>query len=529
MAVLGRGERVVHGGPALAFLVVLEHREVDHPQRCPAVFKQPGLLAECTVADLDAQRTDGVVDDLFLVGAEEQQVAVLRARARQHRGQRGVVQVLYDGALQAFAARRHVVDLDVGQALGAVDLDELGVAIDFAAAQAALTTAAGHAHRDHAAFGHVGSAREDLEVHGLHHVGQFGELQLDAQVRLVRAVQMHGVGIFHDREVAQIDVRGVLEHGADHALEHVADVVLGHERGFDVDLREFGLAVGAQVLVAEALGDLVVTVKAGHHQQLLEQLRGLRQREKAAVVHAAGHQVVARAFGRGLAQHRRFDVDEPVGVEELARLHRHLVAQHQVALHGRAAQVQHAVGQAGGFAQVVVVDLERRRDGRVQDRQLVGQYLDLAALQVVVDRAFGARAHQAGHLHAEFIAQVFRHLEGRRAVRVAHDLHIAFTVTQVDEDHPTMVTATVDPAAQGHGLAHQGFGHKTAVVGTHGHTGNLSTRRRGAIQWERGRGSAVGATLGPAGTTTPMDTMYFSASSTVIFSSMQSLFLSITK
>ena len=38
-----------------------------------------------------------------------------------------------------------------------------------------------------------------------------------------------------------------------------------------------GLAVGAQVLVAETARDLVVAVHAGHHQQLLEQLRRLRQ------------------------------------------------------------------------------------------------------------------------------------------------------------------------------------------------------------------------------------------------------------
>jgi hypothetical protein len=122
------------------------------------------------------------------------------------------------------------------------------------------------------------------------------------------------------------------------------------ERGLDIDLRELGLAVGAQVFVAEALGDLVVAVKAGHHQQLLEQLGRLGQRKEMAVVHAAGHQVVARAFGRGLGQHRRLDVDEAVGIQELAHLHGHPVAQHQVVLHVGAAQVQHAVGQARGFA-----------------------------------------------------------------------------------------------------------------------------------------------------------------------------------
>ena len=55
------------------------------------------------------------------------------------------------------------------------------------------------------------------------------------------------------------------------------------ERGLDIELGEFRLAVGAQVFVAEAFGDLEVAVEAGDHQQLLEQLRRLRQREELAV------------------------------------------------------------------------------------------------------------------------------------------------------------------------------------------------------------------------------------------------------
>ncbi len=56
----------------------------------------------------------------------------------------------------------------------------------------------------------------------------------------------------------------------------------------EVNLGELGLAVGAQVLVAEALDDLVVAVVAGHHQQLLEELRRLRQGEELARVQREG-------------------------------------------------------------------------------------------------------------------------------------------------------------------------------------------------------------------------------------------------
>jgi hypothetical protein len=43
-------------------------------------------------------------------------------------------------------------------------------------------------------------------------------------------------------------------------------------------------------------------------------------------------------------------------------------------------------------------------------------------------------------------------------------LNIAFTIAHVDENHATVVTTAIDPTAQGDGLAHQGFGDKTAVM-----------------------------------------------------------------
>ena len=76
------------------------------------------------------------------------------------------------------------------------------------------------------------------------------------------------------------------------------------EGRFEVDLGELGLAVGAQILVAEAAGDLEVALEAGDHQDLLEDLRRLRQRVETAGMNAAGDQVVARAFGRGAGHER---------------------------------------------------------------------------------------------------------------------------------------------------------------------------------------------------------------------------------
>ena len=195
------------------------------------------------------------------------------------------------------------------------------------------------------------------------------------------------------------------------------DLRHAQERGFDVDLGELGLAVGAQVLVAEALGDLVVAVEAGDHQQLLEQLRGLRQRVELPRVHAAGHQEVARALGRGLGEHGRLDVDEALRVEIAAHRHRHPVAQAQVALHLRAAQVDHAVLQPHVLAQVLLVELEGRRERGIEQLDVLGQHLDLAAGEVGVDRALGPRAHPALDLDARIRCAAGRPRRRCRACR----------------------------------------------------------------------------------------------------------------
>ena len=107
------------------------------------------------------------------------------------------------------------------------------------------------------------------------------------------------------------DRLGGVEHGLGDEREHL---VLGHEAGLGVELHELVLAVGPQVLVPQAAGDLVVAVDAAHHQQLLEQLGRLRQRVEAARHLAGRHQELAGALRRRRHQHRRLDLDEALPV-----------------------------------------------------------------------------------------------------------------------------------------------------------------------------------------------------------------------
>ena len=79
------------------------------------------------------------------------------------------------------------------------------------------------------------------------------------------------------------------------------------------------------------------------------------------------------------------------------------------------------MGQPGGFRQIVVIQLERRRHRRVEDLDLLAQHFDLARGQFGVGRAFRAQAHQAGDADAELVAQALGRAEGLGVVGVEHD------------------------------------------------------------------------------------------------------------
>ena len=116
-------------------------------------------------------------------------------------------------------------------------------------------------------------------------VGQVLELQAEAQVGLVGAVALHRLGVGEPRERRlELDAEHLAPERRDHPLADAEDVLLVDEGHLHVDLRELGLAVGAQVLVAQAARDLEVPVEAGDHEELLVELRRLRQRVELARV-----------------------------------------------------------------------------------------------------------------------------------------------------------------------------------------------------------------------------------------------------
>ena len=114
---------------------------------------------------------------------------------------------------------------------------------------------------------------EGLELRPGEGVGELDELHAETQVRLVDAEALHRLvpGDPLDRRRTLPGRRlGGGEYRLGDRREHV---VLAGEAHLGVELHELVLAVGAQVLVAQAASDLVVAVDARDHQQLLEKLR----------------------------------------------------------------------------------------------------------------------------------------------------------------------------------------------------------------------------------------------------------------
>ncbi len=226
-------------------------------------------------------------------------------------------------------------------------------------------------------------------------------------------------------------------------LDHV---VLGHERHLDVELGELRLAVGAEVLVPVAAGDLVVALHPGHHEQLLEQLRRLRQGVPGARLQPDRHQEVAGTLRSGAGERRRLDLVEVACVQHLAGDLVGPRAQLEGVRRAGSPQVEVAVLEPDVVAGIDVVVYRQRQRSRLGEHlQRRHDDLDVAGRQLRVLVPGRATLHLAGHLYAVLVAQRVRLL-----LLAEHDLDDSGGVAEVDEGHPAVVAAAGHPSGEGH-------------------------------------------------------------------------------
>ena len=267
-----------------------------------------------------------------------------------------------------------------------------------------LRRAAGHHHRTH--------------MGGLEHpergVGEIlcavDEFDAEPQIGLVGTEPPHRLGVGHPRDRRRQVVADQCPDRREDLLGNRHHVVGVDEAHLHVELGELRLPVGAEVLVAVTPRDLVVALHARHHQQLLEQLRALRQRVERAGLQSGRHQEVARALGRRPRHRRRLDLDEVVARQYTPRGCIDLGPQPNRGGRTLAPQIEIAVFQPRFLARDLV-ELERQRCALPEDGQRRGVDLDVAGGDLRVGVALGPHLDDALDGDAELGAQPVRGLQ----------------------------------------------------------------------------------------------------------------------
>ena len=336
------------------------------------------------------------------------------------------------------AQRAVVADQHVGQPLLATLLGPLLPAVQCATRLRGTTR---HHHRTHV------RCLEYPESGVGEELCAFDQLQPETQVGSIGTEPSHRIGVADARHRQRKVVADQGPHRLEHLFGNRDDVVGLDEAQLHVQLGEFRLTVGAEILVAIAAGDLVVALHAGHHQQLLEQLRTLRQRVEGTGLQPGRHQEVARPLRSRARHRRRLDLDEVVRGQYIARRRIYLGAQTNCVSGAVTAQVEVAIAQPDLLA-CGLVELERERCTLPQHSQRRRVDFDLAGGDLRVGVTFRTDLDDTLDCHAELGAQAMglsQHVVGAK-----HHLGNPCGVAQVDEDHPAVVAPTRDPPGQRH-------------------------------------------------------------------------------
>src|SRR5829696_324246 len=432
------GEHVVHRLDAPLVLVPLEEREVRHPAHTENVrVGEPEAVSE-----VEPQAAQALEDDGVLVRDEEQPVAFSGPERFAQSCLLLLREELRDGALQAIRLHQKV-----GQAPGPSRGCDGGEVVELPAGQVPQSADRDAAHRAARFYG----PREDLELRIGGELRDVVELQAEADIRLIRAEAVHrlGVGKAGEGFGEESLLRELLDDPAVEAFDEVQDLVLRRVAHLQVELRVFGLAVPALVLVAQCAGYLEVSFEASHHQELLELLWGLWERVELPWIEAGRDQVVPGAFRGRCREERGFDLHEAPIIEVVAHVLDDAVAEQDLVTHPLPAQVEVAVLQAECLVnRPVPFDLERRCLRGVQNFESRSLDLYHSCRQIGVLVALWSAHHLALYGDGPLGPELLGRSEDPVPFRVECDLCNAPAVAQVYEDQTTMVPSPVYPACE---------------------------------------------------------------------------------
>ena len=388
------------------------------------------------MTNLNTSSTQQRTGSLSLTSSEEDAVAGLRTGSLSQASTLSVSNVLSHRTGQLAI----LLNEDISQALSAALLRPLLPSVQ---GTARLRSTAGHDNSTHV------RSLENAESGVLEVLGQLSQLQTKTQVRLVRTVLLHRILVGHALNRAGNLHINQVPHGLNDALAQLNDVFLINERRLNVQLSELRLTVRTEILITVATSNLVVLLNTAHLQQLLEQLRGLRQSVPRTRSQTSRHQEVTRTLRGGTGQGRGLNLNVAILSQQVACRTVRVRTQAHDASRLRAAKIQVAVAQARLLTHLnVLVNLERQRSGSVQHLNGGHLNLNLAGRQVRVLITLRALSHQTGYTQHILVAQVLK-----ISLIVENTLGDTLTVTQVNESDTTVVAAASHPTGQGNSLS----------------------------------------------------------------------------
>ncbi len=227
-----------------------------------------------------------------------------------------------------------------------------------------------------------------------------------AQIRFIRTKAAHALLPWDpDEMILKIHILNTLEDSLHEFLNRLEDCLFITEGHLNIDLGEFRLTVSTQILITETSGNLEILLHTGNHQQLLENLRRLRQSPEVSLVDSGRHQIVTGTLWCRTGQNWCFHFHEAVFIQIVAGNHADLVPQHQILLQNRTAQIQIAVLQAGILIGAgIITDINRQCLSTVDDIDITGSHFHLTSCHLRI--GFLAHLYFTSHLQNVLITYV---------------------------------------------------------------------------------------------------------------------------
>jgi hypothetical protein len=222
--------------------------------------------------------------------------------------------------------------------------------------------------------------------------------------------------------------------------------------------------VSTWILITETWSDLEIPIESRNHQELLELLRSLRQREELSWMESRWDEEIARALWGAARENRSLKLGKAHSVHQLTNSLNNRGAKEDVFMNLLASEIEEAVGKACWLWRLIVLaDLKRKNLRSGKHLQAITVELDLSRWDLRIDHTRFALNDLARHLNNRLYANV---LNGRTASFIKDHLGLSVIVSKIDENNSSVIAFAKDPTRESNCLPGVRSSKLVAGVGT---------------------------------------------------------------